>query len=69
LDTGDRAKFGNANFVDGPEPVRLFPDFSVRVWEASGCAPLIVTGAQLTSVRRRVNARAAAMVRHVAAVA
>ena len=64
LDTGDRAKFAN-----GGEPVRLFPDFSVRTWDASGCAPLIVTGPQLNAVRRRVNERAATVEWRAAAAA
>ena len=53
LDTGDRA-----NFANGGGPVRLFPDFSARVWEAHGCAPPVVTGPALEAARRRVNARA-----------
>jgi hypothetical protein len=36
----------------------LHPDFSVRMWEAMGCAPLVVTGPKLDAVRRRVKARA-----------
>jgi len=51
LDTGDRTSFANA---DGP--VALYPDFASRVWEAEGCAPLVVTGARLDSVRQRLNA-------------
>ena len=46
LDTGDRS-----NFANGGGAVRLFPDFSVRMWEAYGCAPLIVTGPELTAAR------------------
>ena len=63
LDTGDRAKFANAG-----GPVSLFGNFSAGIWEASGCAPLIVTGAKLASVRRDVNTRAAAMDRQTAAI-
>ena len=56
LDTGDRANFDNSGVV------RLFPDFSppegapLVVWEAEGCAPLVVTGPRLRAARRRVNA-------------
>ena len=39
LDTGDRS-----NFANGGQPIALHPDFSARMWEAMGCAPLIVTG-------------------------
>jgi hypothetical protein len=52
LDTGDRANFANDGGL-----VRLFPDFSAGIWEAYGCAPLIVTGPTLDAVRRWVNAR------------
>jgi len=50
LDTGDRR-----NFANGGGPVTLFPDFSTRIWEAEGCAPLVVTGPQLDAARRWVN--------------
>lgn len=50
LDTGDRTKFYNG----GKQPT-LFPDFPTRTWEAAGCAPLVVTGATLATVRRRIN--------------
>jgi len=46
LDTGDRANFDR----DG-EAIRLYPDFSARMWEAFGCARLIVTGQELTEAR------------------
>jgi uncharacterized repeat protein (TIGR03803 family) len=52
LDTGDRRDFEN-----GGGPVFLRPDFSVRMWEAMGRAPLILNGQILEAVRRRVNAR------------
>jgi hypothetical protein len=57
LDTGDRS-----NFSDGV-PVGLFPDFSTPVpnlaaiWEAEGCAPLVVHGPVLDAARAAVNAR------------
>ncbi len=51
LDTGDRS-----NFVNADGPVALHPDFSARVWEAEGCAPLVVSGPQLTAARRWIDA-------------
>ena len=50
LDTGDRT-----NFANGGGPMILYPDFSSRVWDAEGCAPLIVAGPQLELARRWVN--------------
>ncbi len=50
LDSGDRGKFANGGRV-----VTLFPDFSSRVWEAAGYAPLVVAGPQLVAIRRRLN--------------
>lgn len=38
LDTGDRSNFSN-----GGGPVRLHPDFSECMWEAMGCAPLLIS--------------------------
>jgi hypothetical protein len=52
LDTGDRTKFAN-----GGKQSTLFPDFATRMWEAAGCAPLVVTGATLEAARRRINGR------------
>jgi T5SS/PEP-CTERM-associated repeat protein len=49
LDTGDRG-----NFANGGRPIALYPDFSSRVWEAEGCAELIVTGPKLDAVRARL---------------
>jgi hypothetical protein len=54
LDTGDRSKFTN-----GGGPIALHPNFSVRMWEAKGCAPRVVTGLALTSVRAGLLQRAA----------
>jgi T5SS/PEP-CTERM-associated repeat protein len=54
LDTGDRS-----NFVNGGGAIRLHPDFSVHVWEAMGCAPLVVAGPELQTVRAMLEARAA----------
>jgi hypothetical protein len=49
LDTGDRTNFSN-----GGDAVRLFPNFSARMWEMGGCAPLVVTGPVLERVKRNV---------------
>jgi hypothetical protein len=52
LETGDRSTFSN-----GGTAVALFPDFATRTWEAEGCAPLMVTGAELAALRDIVAAR------------
>ncbi len=49
LDTGNRAAFAN-----GGGAVMLHPDFARRVWQAQGCAPLVLEGAALTAARRRL---------------
>jgi hypothetical protein len=54
LDTGDRA-----NFANGGKVVVLYPELAAQVWEAYGCAPLIVTGPILDAVRSRLAARVA----------
>jgi hypothetical protein len=60
LDTGDRSKFENAGAV-----VALYPDLSDlglnagMVWEAYGCAPLILCGPLVEAVRHRTKFRAA----------
>jgi hypothetical protein len=56
LDTGDRT-----NFADSAGLVALHPDFGSRVWEAAGCAPLIVAGSTLQAVRGWLNARPTAL--------
>ncbi len=33
-----------SNYANHPGPTRLYPDFSARMWEAFGCARLVVTG-------------------------
>jgi hypothetical protein len=48
-----------SNYANRPGPVRLFPDFSVRMWDAFGCAPLIVTGPELVAARALVGRFAA----------
>jgi hypothetical protein len=56
LDTGNRT-----NFEDG-RLVTLHPDFAWRRWEADGCAPLVVTGPELTMARRGIEEIAAAWI-------
>ena len=51
LDTGDRSNFANN---DGP--IALYPDFASRIWDAEGCAPLVITGPILEAVQHWVNA-------------
>jgi T5SS/PEP-CTERM-associated repeat protein len=50
LDVKDRSDFAN-----GPGPVKLYPDFSTRMWEAYGCAPLVAVGPELDTARRLVD--------------
>jgi hypothetical protein len=50
LDTGDRS-----NFVNGNGPIAIYPDFASRIWDAEGCAPLVVTGPELAATRCWVN--------------
>ncbi|HSU05546.1 MAG TPA: Hint domain-containing protein, partial [Acetobacteraceae bacterium] len=53
------------NFDNSDAPIALHPDFSTRagdaflVWEAYGCAPLVVTGPVVAAVRARLLQRAA----------
>ena len=46
LDAGDRSNFANSGAA-----VTLYPDFTARLWEAEGCAPLVVTGPKLAEIR------------------
>ncbi|MEJ0018702.1 MAG: Hint domain-containing protein [Acetobacteraceae bacterium] len=50
LDTGDRSGFAN-----GGGAVALHPDFASRIWEAQGCAPLVVAGPKLAAARARLQ--------------
>jgi hypothetical protein len=50
LDMRDRS-----NYANRPGPVRLYPDFTARMWEAFGCAPLIVTGPELAAARALIG--------------
>lgn len=42
-------------FANNDGAVTLHPDLSSRVWEAEGCAPLVVTGAAFEAARRQVR--------------
>ena len=44
-----------SNYANRAGPTRLYPDFSARMWEAFGCAPLIVTGPELMAARALVG--------------
>ena len=44
-----------SNYAKTAGPVRLYPDFSARMWETFGCARLIVTGAELAAARAVVE--------------
>ena len=60
LDTGDRG-----NFANGGATARLWPDFRApardasAVWDAKGCARLVIAGPELEAARSLVNDRAA----------
>ena len=43
-----------SNYANRPGPIHLYPDFSARMWEAFGCAPLVVTGPELEAARALV---------------
>jgi hypothetical protein len=49
-----------SNYANRPGPVRLYPDYAARMWEAFGCARLVVTGAELEAARALVARFAAA---------
>jgi len=44
-----------SNYADRPGPRRLYPDFSARLWDAFGCARLVVTGPELEAARALVG--------------
>jgi hypothetical protein len=56
LDTGNRCAFANGGTVTS-----LHPDFAPRIWQAEGCADLVLGGPRLAEARRRLLARAAAL--------
>ena len=43
------------NYANRSGAVRLYPDFSARMWEAFGCARLVVAGPELTAARALVD--------------
>jgi hypothetical protein len=49
LDMRDGSKY-----PDRPGPVRLYPDYSAGMWEAFGCARLVVSGPELAAARALV---------------
>ncbi len=61
LDTGNRSAFAN-----GGQVVTAHPDFNSRVWEAAGCAPLVIVGQQVEQARAMLRARADVRRPHVA---
>jgi autotransporter passenger strand-loop-strand repeat protein len=43
-----------SNYKNRPGPTRLYPDYSARMWEAFGCARLVVTGPEFVAARALV---------------
>jgi hypothetical protein len=59
LDTGDREKFNCAGIRISLYPdffAPLYPDQSSLIWEAKGCAPLVVTGPEVVAARKLLEA-------------
>ena len=56
LDTGNRAAFAN-----GGAETMLHPDFALKIWETEACAPLVVSGPALASVRAALLVQAGAL--------
>ena len=44
-----------SNYANRSGPVRLIPDYAARMWEAFGCARLVVTGSELAAARALVE--------------
>jgi len=44
-----------SNYANRSGPIRLYPDFSARMWEAFGCARLIVAGPELAAAQALVR--------------
>ncbi len=42
------------NYPERAGAVRLYPDYTARIWEAFGCARLVVTGVELQAARALV---------------
>jgi hypothetical protein len=60
LPTESYLNIGNrSDFWQQGQLMTLFPDFMSRIWEAEGCAPLVITGPAFEAARRWVNALAA----------
>jgi len=53
LDTGNRSAFAN-----GGPAIQAHPDFARRLWDAEGCAPLVVAGPEVEALRARLQMRA-----------
>ena len=53
LDTGNRSAFANG----GPS-IALHPDFALRIWDTTACAPLVRDGAPLATTSAPLLARA-----------
>ena len=47
------------SYASRPGPARLYPDYAARMWEAFGCARLVVTGPELEAARALVQSLAA----------
>jgi hypothetical protein len=43
-----------SNYANRPGPVRLYPDYAARMWDAFGCARPVVTGPELATARALV---------------
>ena len=54
LDVKDGSNYARGNYARGTGPAGLPPDFPARMWEAFGCARLVVTGKELEAARRVV---------------
>jgi collagen type I alpha len=52
LETGNRSAFENGGSV-----TQLHPNFSVHVWEAQGCAPLVITGDEFQRIVKALRRR------------
>ncbi len=59
LGANSRAPGASASSQARSTPVVLHPDFAIRLWEAEGCAPLVVTGPEVVAARRMLRRRAA----------
>ncbi len=62
LDTGNRAAFANGGTL-----AEATPDFAARVWDRRACAPLLLGGARLATIARRLAVRVVETARHGAA--